>query len=65
MPHSAGSGKACRCVSAERLASASMRRTASSAHALEPEGLATVPGIVTCAVSPIGCSRRFATVGRR
>ena len=36
MPHSAGSGKACRCVSAERLASASMRRTASSAHALEP-----------------------------
>ena len=57
MPQSAGSGKACRCVSAERLASASMRRTASSAHALEPLRSRPFRGVVTRAVSPIAQSR--------
>src|SRR5436190_8755789 len=47
IPHSGGSGNACRCVSAERLSSASMRRTASLAHSLEPWRSRLVPGVVT------------------
>lgn len=52
MPQLSGSGKACRCVSAERLASASILRTASFAHGLESSRSRLFPG-VTSAVSPI------------
>ena len=59
MPHSSGSGKACRCVSADRLASASMRRTASFAHARGSRGSRGRPfgDVVTRAVSPIPLAR--------
>src|SRR3982751_5739621 len=54
MPHSTGSGKVCRCVSAERFSSASRRRTASSVHALpEPARSRPFALIVTRPVLPI------------
>src|SRR5919205_3630096 len=57
MPQASGSGKGCRCVSAERLASASMTRTASSVHALDPRRSRPRGDVVTCAVSLITVSR--------
>ena len=51
MPQSGGSGKTCRWVSAERLASASMRRTDSLHHSREPMLSRPFGGILTPAVS--------------
>ncbi len=58
-PTPQAAGIRCRCVSAERFASASMRRTASLAHSLEPRRPRPLANVVTPVVSPIPASRRL------